>query len=52
MPDPHGLRARLLAGKSAAELTDNELDELFDNFVQLLESETDAPRDEHREPNS
>lgn len=52
MPDPHGLRARLLAGKTAAELTDNEVDELFDDFVQLLESEPDAPRDKHREHNS
>jgi len=41
-----------LAGKTAAELTDDEVDELFEDFVQFLDSETDAPCDEHCKPNS
>ena len=52
MPDPHGLRARLLAGKPVADLTDSEMDELFEELVRLLESRTDPLCDEEREPSS
>ncbi len=40
-----GFRDRLLAGRTAADLTENEVDELFNILVQLLESEPNAFRD-------